>query len=176
MTQGRRRTSLPALIGLLALLGVTPQLASAKSEVPFYAELLGGGGPPPVLCGPALLCIAIADNGHATHLGRVSDVGQVIVDLASQPGPTPDCHTNTRTALFTGANGDQLALALHGVSCDTGATSGITGVSHDTYVVTGGTGRFSGATGQGTSTVYIYALEGRSVSVFSGTVSRPGSH
>jgi hypothetical protein len=178
MTQRHRRTSLLALIGLVALLGITPQLAIAKAQVPFYAELLGGGtgGPPPVLCGPALLCIATADSGHATHLGAVSDVGQVIVDLASQPGPTPDCHTNTRTALFTGANGDQLALALHGVSCDTGATSGITGISHDTYVVTGGTGRFSGATGSGTSTVYINGPAGTSLSVFSGTVSSPGSH
>jgi hypothetical protein len=76
---------------------------------------------------------------------------------------------------MTGANGDQLELSLHGVSCDTGATTGITGISHDIYVVTGGTGRFSGATGQGTSTVYIYAMEGRSVSVFDGTVSRPNT-
>ena len=104
-TPRRPRIALLIVLGLVGLLGLVPQLAVAKSQLPFHAELLGGGpgGPPPVLCGPALLCIAIADRGHATHLGTVSDVGQVIVDLASQPGPTPGCHTNTRTALFTGA-------------------------------------------------------------------------
>jgi hypothetical protein len=162
-----------AFVGLIAFLAI-PQLVSAKSEVPFHATIVESG-PPPVLCGAALLCIGGEGSGQATHLGRVTEVGQVIVDLASQPGPTPDCHTNTRTVTLTAANGDQLTLGLTGISCDTGATSGITGISHDTWVVTGGTGRFSGATGSGTDTVSISALDGTSRTVFTGTLSMPGS-
>jgi hypothetical protein len=75
--------------------------------------------------------------------------------------------------LLTAANGDQLALLMNGVSCDTGATSGITGISHDTWVVTGGTGRFSGATGSGTETVRINSPEATAWAVLSGSLSIP---
>jgi hypothetical protein len=172
-THRRYRTTVVVLVGLLVLFGATTHVAAARSEVPFHTEMHEScpGCPPPFLCGPTLLCIATAGSGQATHLGQTSEVGQVIVDLASQPGPSPDYHTNTRTVTFTAANGDQLTLALSGISHDTGATSGVTGISNDTWVVTGGTGRFSGATGQGTDTTYIYALEGRSRTVFSGTLS-----
>ena len=161
------------VVALLTLVGASTQLAVANAQVPFRAEMQEScpGCPLPYLCGPTLLCIETAGNGQATHLGQASESGQVVVDLASQPGPTPDYHTNTRTVTFTAANGDQLTLALSGISHDTGATSGVTGISNDTWVVSSGTGRFSGATGQGTDTTYIYAVEGRSRTVFSGTLS-----
>jgi hypothetical protein len=121
-------------------------------------------------------CIAFVGSGQATHLGHTSETGQVVVDLLSQPpGPGLNCHNNTRTDTLSGADGDQLTLAITGVNCDTGATTGITGMSHDSYIVTGGTGRYSGATGSGTDTVYVDGPDGTATTVFSGSLSTPGS-
>ena len=163
------------LVALLALLGAAPQRAAAMSQVPFKATLTETFAV--VACNePDQVCFSLVGSGQATHLGKTSATTQVIVDLLSAPGPTSDCHTNTRPVMtLTGANGDQVTLALSGVSCDTGATTGVTGMSHDTYVVTGGTGRYSGATGSGTATVSIYAAEGFSRIVFNGTLSTPGA-
>jgi hypothetical protein len=169
-TMGHTHRIIVVLVAVLALLGANPRLAAARSQVPFRAEMAesGVGFPPPTLCGPTLLCISGGGSGYATYLGKTSDVSLVVVDVSN-----PDCRANTRTVILTGARGDQISMALHGVSCRTGATSGITNISHDTYVVTGGTGRFSGATGQGTSTVYIYDFGRMSRSSFGGTVSAP---
>jgi hypothetical protein len=126
---------------------------------------------PPVPCGATTICLALHGSGYASHLGRVTEVGQVAIDLASQPGPHPACHDNVRNVLLTAANGDQLTLLVTGVSCDTGATTGITGISHDTWVVVGGTGRFRGATGSGTDTVTVRLAESTAWTVFTGTIS-----
>jgi hypothetical protein len=164
-----------ALVALLGLLGAAPQRATATSQLPFKATITETSAVA-ACTDPDQVCFSLVGSGHTTHLGKTSATTQVIVDLLSAPGPTADCHTNTRPVMtLTGANGDQLTLALSGVSCDTGATTGVTGVSHDTYIVTGGTGRYSGATGSGTATVSIYAADGFSRIVFNGTLSIPGA-
>ncbi|HEX6507678.1 MAG TPA: hypothetical protein VF221_08615, partial [Chloroflexota bacterium] len=59
-----------------------------------------------------------------------------------------------------------------GINCSTGPTS-VTAV--DSYVVTGGTGRFSGASGSGTNTASINLASTTAVVTFEGTLSSPGS-
>ena len=63
-------------------------------------------------------------------------------------------------------------MTATGKSCSTGPTT-VTAV--DSYVVTGGTGRFSGASGSGTNTALVDLASGRSVITFIGTLSSPGS-
>jgi hypothetical protein len=172
---GHARRGIIVIVALLALLAVAPQLAAAKHEVPkqkvpFHAQLVVLNEPP-VLCAPVQLCLALSGNGQATHLGRVSEVGQAVIYLASQPGPTPDCRSVTNAMLLTGAKGDQLAVLLSGVNCQTGATSGITALTHGTWVVTGGSGRFNGATGSGTYTTQINSPEATAWAVLHGTLS-----
>jgi hypothetical protein len=168
------------VVALLALIVAVPEGASATSQVPFpatMAETFQG----PFTCGPSgtHICFDLVGSGQATHLGKAGEASHVDVDLTSNPAPGPGClgnnHTNTRMVTLTGANGDQITLGLTGRSCDTGATTGITGISRDTYVVTSGTGRYSGATGSGTDMVYINGPGGTSTTVFSGTLSTPGS-
>ena len=164
----RRHLSVVFVVaGLLVLLGATAQTAAAKQAVPFRAVLVTINETP-APCGEMHLCIALDGNGIASHLGLVRETGQVEIDLASQSGP---CTNNVRTMLLTAANGDQLSLLITGVNCDTGATSGITGISHDTWVVTGGTGRFSGATGSGTETVYVNLPASTAWTYMTGTIT-----
>jgi hypothetical protein len=167
-----RRIAL-AMVALLALTVAVPRGASATSQVPFQASIAETftAGP----CGTNA-CIAFVGSGQATHLGHTSETGQVVVDLSSHPpGPGLNCNNNTRTETLTGADGDQLTVAITGVNCDSGATTGITGMSHDSFIVTGGTGRYSGATGSGTDTVYVDGPDLTATTVFSGTLSTPGS-
>ncbi len=174
-TSRRSRTFLVILVSLLALFGATTQVAAARQSVPFRAVLVTINEPP-VQCDATHICITLAGSGWATHLGRVTEVGQTTIDLASQPGPTAACTNNVRNMLLTAANGDQLTLLITGVNCDTGATTGITGVSRDTWIVTGGTGRFSGATGSGTETVFVNLPESTAWTYMSGTITLANSH
>lgn len=174
-TNRRYRTPFVVLVGLLILLGATTQVATARQAVPFRAVLVTINEAP-VQCDATHICIPLASSGWATHLGRVTDVSQVKIDLASQPGPTPSCTNNERNMLLTGANGDQLALLINGVNCDTGASTGITGISRATWVVVGGTGRFSGASGSGTATAFINLPESTAWEYLSGTITLANSH
>jgi hypothetical protein len=165
MSNARRLTIV--FVALLTLVGVTTQIATAKQAVPFRAVLVTINEQP-APCGEAHLCIPVDGHGVASHLGLVHETGQVEIDLTSQSGP---CTNNVRTMLLTAANGDQLSLTINGVNCDTGATSGITGISHDTWVVTGGTGRFSGATGSGIETVYVNLPASTAWTYMTGTIT-----
>jgi hypothetical protein len=87
---------------------------------------------------------ALSGTGTATYLGLSTNQGTVTLT-----GPASSCSgglaaVNNETLSAT--NGDALMLTIHDVSCPISP-----GVYHGTgtWVVTGGTGRFSGATGQG---------------------------
>jgi hypothetical protein len=166
-----------AVVALLALTVAVPKGASAASQVPFQATM-AETSQGPFTCGPSgtHICFDVVGSGQATHLGEAGEASHVDVDLTSNPEPRPGCiantvHDDTRTVTLTAANGDTISLLLNGVGCNTGPT---TAMSLDTYVVMGGTGRYSGATGGGTDTVYINT-DGRSTTIFSGTLSTPGT-
>jgi hypothetical protein len=108
-------------------------------------------------------------SGEATRLGHFQESALVVSNLASNPAP--GCNTETRNTTLTAANGDEIMLYSTGVSCATGPT---TGTASDTYQVVGGTGRFSGASGSGTSTGQ-FIIDTSAVSTFSGLLSTPGS-
>jgi hypothetical protein len=171
-----RRISL-AVVALLALTIAIPRGALANGGVPFHASMVEHFKVVP--CGAKKVCFSLVGGGQATPFGKTRETSHVVVDLTSNPAPAPGCfgnnHSNTRTVTLSGANGDEITLVLSGKSCDTGATAVATGMSRDTYVVTGGTGRYSGATGRGKDLVYIDGSTGKSATVFSGTLSTAGS-
>jgi len=113
-------------------------------------------------------------SGTASHLGRIEVVTRNVVDLT--PVAVPGCATpgsrEVYSSVITAANGDTVTLAGTGTSCPTSAT---TASVTDTATVTGGTGRFAGATG----TITVRATVDRaamSASVtYDGTLSTPGS-
>jgi hypothetical protein len=127
-----------------------------------------------VPCDPGEICAPVTGSGQATHLGQTSEAGEVFVDLLNPPAP--GCKSETRSVTLTGANGDQITLALTGQSCVTGGPPGATtATAEDSWVVTGGTGRYSGATGSGANTAFIDGATFTAVTTFSGTLSTPGS-
>jgi hypothetical protein len=90
---------------------------------------------------------SFAGTGTATYLGRVTTVGNAVVTgLTTTICPGGVANTNVNTETLTAANGDTLTIASNDEGCPTGP-----GQYHGTghWNVTGGTGRFSGATGDG---------------------------
>jgi hypothetical protein len=167
-TRVRARQLSLTMVVLLAVIAVVPSHAVAKSLVPFQATIAETFTA--TLCSPTLLCISATGSGQAAHLGETSESAVVVSDLASNPAP--GCHTETRTTTLTAANGDQVTMDATGQNCSISPTT-VTAV--DSYVVTGGTGRYSGATGSGTTRASIDLASGIAVVTFSGTLSTPGS-
>ena len=76
-------------------------------------------------------------RGHATHLGKYTEVGNVTFTATATPG----VFTVTGWTRYTAANGDVLEATVTGtVDFGTGAITG-------TATYTGGTGRFANASG-----------------------------
>jgi hypothetical protein len=169
MIHARRLTL--SMIALLALSGGIPQQAAAVGLVPFHARTREMAVLAP--CDPSHVCVSITGTGEAAHLGKISEAALFTIDPASVPAP--GCNSNTGTMTFTGANGDGIILALRGINCQITPT---TGLAQESYVVIGGTGRFSGATGSGIETAHIDTSNpafSTGVTDFSGTLSTPGS-
>jgi hypothetical protein len=85
----------------------------------------------------------LVGSGVATHLGATTDSGQLaMVGPASCDGGFAVHNVDTLTA----ANGDQLVITIDQQSCPVapGIYKGV-----GSWVVSGGTGRFVGATGSG---------------------------
>ena len=88
--------------------------------------------------------VSFIGTGRATHMGRITTDGLVVVT-----GPDSSCPgglANVNVETLTAANGDKLTITARDVACPTGP-----GQYHGTghWTVTGGTGRFSEAVGQG---------------------------
>jgi hypothetical protein len=126
-----------SLVALIALLGGIPQQVAGASLVPFHATTTELAVLAP--CDPSHVCVSITGTGQATQLGKISETALFTIDPASVPAP--GCNTNTGTLTLTGANGDSITLSLQGINCQVTPT---TGLAQELYVVTGGTGRFSG--------------------------------
>jgi hypothetical protein len=167
-----QRISLAVVAVLVALIAV-PGQASAGSLVPFRATFANTNtmAPCPPNAPAPSFCVALAGSGHATHMGKIQFSGLTVVNLASNCGP--GCFTDSGPNTLTAANGDQITLDNTGKNS---ATSDPTiRTKTGTYVVTGGTGRFSGASGSGTASVIINTATSTSVGTLTGVLSTPGS-
>ena len=137
------------IAGVISLSAATPALANS-SQRPFRAtltETLSVEGP-------------LSGSGNATHMGKVSDSGSLSVDKSNFPVSLVFSATGTLTA----ANGDEVFFSY--VVTQTDTASPPQGMNYDesgNYTITGGTGRFAGATGSGT-------ISGTCVSSFTSTI------
>lgn len=176
MIKGRR--IVPTVTMALAVLMGLPSHASAMSQIPFRAILseVDRGEAPCPASQTRYLCVTITGTGQATHLGAVQESAVIVVDLSTLV-PATGCAAEKRTSTLAAANGDQITLQGPGQAC--GPRVGVaTAVDSWTVVPGSGTGRFAGATGNGTNSVSINRpLSGTvtSVTTFTGTISSPGS-
>jgi hypothetical protein len=83
-------------------------------------------------------------TGHATHMGRIATDGNV--SATGFDSSCPGGIANVNVEALTAANGDRLTMSSQDVACPIGPGR-LHGIGH--WSVTGGTGRFSNATGQG---------------------------
>jgi len=162
----RKRHMLVVMLIAMGTIGIGANSASAAAghQVPFRASYSG------TAAFTSATTALFTGTGIASHLGRSTNVNHITVT-----GPATSCpggFANVNVETLTAANGDTLELTgPHDVGCPTRP-----GVVHGTgdWTVTGGTGRFAGATGQGTFVGGADFNTGRFSFQLTGTISAPG--
>src|SRR5580765_4550013 len=143
-----------ALVMALPATGGLPRPAVADEMRPFrghVAEVIIDVRPNPA----GGLLVTATGEGQATHLGRFTRLGKVVLH--------PEDGSAEGTVVFTAANGDQLFMDVIGLPTTTASISG-------TYTFTGGTGRFGNASG-GADFAGVIAPDGIHITVaFEGTI------
>lgn len=150
-----------AVIVLVITAGPRPTFAS--TQVPFMGSYSGviipPHGPPPV---------TLSGSGTANYLGRSTNYGHVAVTRPASCANGFDTQ-NTETLTSTD-DGDQIDLTIADESCP--IAPGVYQGS-GTYVVTGGTGRFAGASGTGAFDSQGDFNQGTVTFSLHGTISQP---
>ena len=151
-----------AVLAAVSILGLAGSAAAAE-PVPFHGTLEGSFTSTPIPGTPNALVVA-RGTGEASLLGHFSFDFPLTVNLASQTGGG--------TYTFMAANGDT-------VIADVVAQSSLlpNGLRHvvEAGTITGGTGRFAGATGTFVSERLLDRATGRVTGYFDGTISSPGA-
>jgi hypothetical protein len=101
----------------------------------------------------------VTGTGTGSHIGRFTSVA--MDDLSNFP-------EITSTGTFTAANGDEISFTQNGTAQDLG-----NGILHGDFnaTITGGTGRFAGATGNFVNHVFVNENLATGSAEFEGTIS-----
>ncbi len=150
-----------SLLGVLAI-AVMPAAVGAADIVTFKGRLAGTVDVTPL--DPPLASVLIEANGNATQLGSFSLQVPHVVNQADR--------TAAGSYIFTSANGDMLTADFTGQA--TLAEPGVL-TTHETAVITGGTGRFAGASGTFIADRTFYLATGETSGSFRGSISAPGA-
>ena len=148
----------PLLVGLVVAVAVS--LASVAvavaAETPFKGTLNAVETSHLVF---PIASIDRAGTGTATHLGKYTEHATFQVNVLMG--------TSTGASTFTAANGDTLTASVTGRSTLT--SPGVLSIV-EVYTITGGTGRFAGATGTFTLESTLNLATGVSSGTFSGAI------
>ena len=150
-----------ALAAVSVLVFASP--AAAKGQVPFKGRLDGVATVTPL--NPPFVSVDLEGWGNATQLGQFA---VSIPHLANRSNGT-----TVGSYEFTAANGDTLTADFTGRSMPTDVP-GVRAVV-DTAIITGGTGRFAGATGEFTVERLVDTATGETEGFFEGTISSRGA-
>jgi hypothetical protein len=158
----RHRFEASLALTLVAFLGIAGP-ALAKELVPFKGSLAGDVSHTP---DPPFDFVEIDATGEGSHLGTFTLAIPHLVN------------TTTRTAVgtyeFTAANGDMLFADFTGQATPT-STPGVIHIV-ETATITGGTGRFAGATGSFIAERLFDRLEDTTIGTFTGSISSLGAN
>ena len=158
--------SVNLLIAALILTTALAVPAAAQKLVPFNGAMQGHetdtpqGGPP-----PTMLLADGSVRGIATLVGQFSLTYTLTVNLADG--------TATGSAQLIAANGDSMSTTIVGSSEPSG-TPGVLSVT-EINTVTGGTGRFAGATGSFTTMRLVNVATGLTSGSFHGMITSRGA-
>jgi len=159
-----KRHSPAASLALAALvvLGLAGP-ADAGGQVPFKGRLEGVVTVTPFPQPSPFMFVLVEGTGNATHLGRFTWVAMLVASPEEATG----------TFQFTAANGDMLFADFTGHGTPT-ETPGVLYIVDDA-TITGGTGRFAGATGRFTFKHLYDIADGFTFGSFDGTIASPGA-
>jgi len=149
-----------ALLAALALAGPVAAKGQEK-QVPFRGRLEGVTTVTPRT--PPFVFVNIEGGGHATHLGNFE---VSIPHVANRSDGTA-----AGSFVFTAANGDTLTADFIGQATPTDVP-GVRSIVQ-TATITGGTGRFAGATGSFVGEGLTDMVHGTFTESFEGTISTP---
>ena len=121
-------------------------------------EATESGAPQP---GSPIVMRRLEGEGNASHLGRFTTVANITLNLATATG--------SGTVTYTAANGDMLSGTAVGQAVVGAGFATVT----ETVTITGGTGRFAGATGTFTVVRRIVQATGISSGTLDGTITLP---
>ena len=131
------------LVAMGAMLIGTPKASANAEQVPFTGSYSGS-----VAVDFTVGTATLNGSGTATLLGRSTNDGFVQILGPGPAGSCPGGLAAVNTETLTAASGDTLVLVVYDdISCPEPPGLRFHGTGH--WRVTGGTGRFSGATGQG---------------------------
>ena len=158
--------SVNPLIAALILTAALVVPAAAQKQVPFKGAIQAHetdapqGGPP-----PTTVSASGSGTGLGTLLGEFSLTYELTITLADG--------TATGSAQLIAANGDSIFTTIVGSSEPSG-TPGVLSIT-EINTVTGGTGRFVGATGSFTTVRLVNVATGLTSGSFHGMISSPGA-
>ena len=135
---------------------------SAGDQVPFKGSLSGTVTVTPLT--PPIASVLIEATGTATQLGSFTLEVPHTVNQALR--------TATGTYVFTAANGDTLTASFTGQA--TIVSPGVLSTSESANI-TGGTGRFAGASGSFTAERTFIVATGRTTGSFYGWITAPNA-
>lgn len=149
------------IAGALALCLAGP--VSAGDQVPIKGSLVGSASVTPL--DPPIVSVLLVATGQANQLGRFTLEAPHVVNQATL--------TATGTYLLTAADGDTLTASLAGTASMIEPPN-IIAIS-EIATITGGSGRFAGATGSFTVQRVFNRATGVTTGSFEGWISTPGS-
>ncbi len=154
------------LLSVLAVVLLTaPPMATAAPTTPFRSDFTAQASfaETPL---PGVLTVTTSGVGHATHLGKITLSTTETLDFVTSPGSLV---IRDGRLVMVAANGDELHWTYEGTGSlpDEDGDSSLTG----TFVITGGTGRFSDATGSGTFQGAGNAVTGAASLSYRGTIA-----
>jgi hypothetical protein len=137
--------------------GSPPTHARNGAQLPFHGSLQAVET---IVPAPPVLRVNATANGTGTHLGRFAATYQVTVTIATGSA--------TGSFIFIAANGDRLFATFTGQATPTVEPGVVT--IRETAAITGGTGRFAGATGSFIIERVLNQPTGVSSGSFDGTI------
>lgn len=149
-----------SIVAVVALLLVLAGPAAAGDQATFSGRMDGTVTVTPLA--PPYESVQIDAVGNATELGRFTLAMPHLVNLALGSGEG--------SFLFTAANGDALTADFSGQASL--VAPGVVAI-HEQAVITGGSGRFAGATGSFVADRMFYPATGETTGSFAGTISTP---
>jgi hypothetical protein len=159
-----KKLSVPTIVALLlAILIVSTTLAAASAGKPLPLKGSIEALETYQINGPTM-SVTATGSGEATHLGRYTVSYEVKVDLPTGTGTGLSAH-------YVAANGDSLFAEGSGQATPTDDPNVFLVV--ETYTITGGTGRFAGATGSFTEERRVNIQTGVTSGTISGNIVLP---